>query len=67
MWVREQDQEKKPMTILSNNSLFISNVTKEDSGVYSCSKANSLEDEERKRMNVIVRSIFPLKCFLYNI
>lgn len=58
MWIREgkKDQEIHRMTILQDGSLFIANVTRNDSGVFSCSPANVAHDDLKTRIKLIVRS-----------
>jgi len=38
MWIREgrQDRQSSGMTVLPNGTLFLSNVSQDDSGVYIC-------------------------------
>jgi hypothetical protein len=50
MWVREEreDHQKSRMIILENGSLFIPSIERNDSGIYSCSKANSVNDEKAR-------------------
>jgi hypothetical protein len=57
MWVREEreDHQKSRMIILENGSLFIPSIERNDSGIYSCSKANSVNDE-KARIKVHVNS-----------
>lgn len=57
MWVREgRGDRQSPRTIVLNNgSLFLETVDRDDSGVYSCSRANVVTDE-KVLINVTVRS-----------
>lgn len=58
MWVREgrKDQESHRTIVLEDGSLYIVNVTRYDSGVFSCSPANVAHDDLKTRIRLIVRS-----------
>lgn len=58
MWVREgrKDQEIHRMTILQDGSLYIANITKNDSGVFSCSPANVAHDDLKTKIRLTIRS-----------
>lgn len=46
------------MKILSDGSLFLTDLDKSDSGIYSCYKANSAIIDERVQIKVFVKSKF---------
>ncbi|XP_045463175.1 protein turtle homolog A isoform X3 [Harmonia axyridis] len=57
MWVREgrEDRQSNRSTVLTNGSLFLKTVDKDDSGLYSCSRENVVTDE-KTLINVTVRT-----------
>ena len=57
MWIKEErnDHQQTRMKILENGSLFIPTIEGSDAGIYSCLKANSVDDE-KSRMKIVVRS-----------
>lgn len=62
MWVKEtieehfEKQESNSMVVLEDGSLFLSNVTKNDSGIYVCNRENVVHNEIKARVRVEVKS-----------
>lgn len=60
MWIREgrdEEHEVPKLTVLDDGSLFLSDVEKNDSGVYSCTANDSdTEDDSIAKMEVFVRT-----------
>lgn len=74
MWIREgrdEEHEVPKLTVLDDGSLFLSDVEKNDSGVYSCTANDSdTEDDSIAKMEVFVRSesfLFNLDKFIFSI
>lgn len=55
MWIREDGKTLAThVRVLDNGSLFISQVDRNDSGIYACSRENVVNSDAR--INVTVRS-----------
>lgn len=60
MWVKEGKKIEQPSrtSILENGSLFITQVDRNDSGVYVCSRENVVSKDEDTRVRVKVKSMY---------
>lgn len=62
MWVKEtsqehlEEQEPNRMIVREDGSLFLVNVTKNDSGIYVCNRENVVHNEIKARVKVEVKS-----------
>ncbi|CAG9863503.1 unnamed protein product [Phyllotreta striolata] len=58
MWVREgrEDQQHNRMSVLDDGSLFISNASRNDTGIYACSRENVVNSDVKGKIKVFVRS-----------
>ncbi|XP_017784871.1 PREDICTED: protein sax-3-like isoform X2 [Nicrophorus vespilloides] len=59
MWIRDgrsEDEQAPRLSIQEDGSLFLQEVDKNDSGIYTCTPSNSLNEEQSSKMKVIVRT-----------
>ncbi|XP_072397208.1 protein turtle homolog B-like [Diabrotica undecimpunctata] len=58
MWVREgrEDQQHARMSVLENGALFISQVDRNDTGVYACSRENVVNSDVTAKVKLTVRT-----------
>nr|CAH7748641.1 unnamed protein product [Callosobruchus chinensis] len=57
-WSRDgrKDTQKTEWNVLEDGTLFLANVEKNSSGVYICSRRNSVDSDEVAKINVTVRT-----------
>lgn len=61
MWVKEtgeehlEEQEHNRMIVLEDGSLFLMNVTRNDSGIYVCNRENVVHNEIKAKVRVEVK------------
>lgn len=72
MWVKEttaeHSKEVEPshmdMEVLQDGSLFLENVTRNDSGIYVCNRENVVHNEIKARVKVEVKSKYTILNFI---
>lgn len=72
MWVKEtseehfEEKESHRMEVLEDGSLFLINVTRNDSGIYVCNRENVVHNEIKARVKVEVKSKYFLRIYFLN-